>query len=398
MLQAARKFSDDQQHPWVVHCSAGIGRTGSFIAVDHGLRMFEQGSVVSVLDIIRSLRKDRGGMVQHWEQAEFVQNTLQAYVEEHGSNDMNTILRKSVQRAANIVPPNFVAHPSQENTDEGDEDRIPEWRQEQLAETEAMKREKILELQMANTLGRKKAEHLASKENAKQSERERIEEMLQLDDDGEEDFLSYVGTLKVGRGRSTRARPSIGGEAVSDDEDISDDPISEDEEEPGTLQRDTAHASRLVQIKIETESIGAPTRRNTPDVSTMERIASVATQEHVGSSLSPDTSESESGNGRPRASVRLGPSESTRQDTKVENSGSICGFMVGSTQWLAVAMAAVLAIALIVGVVVGVTAGDIAGIATGVALAVVGLIIVQFRRSRLLRGSVGARYVTEAAV
>ena len=39
--------------PWTVHCSAGIGRTGAFLAIDLGVRTMEQGEEVNVIDIIR---------------------------------------------------------------------------------------------------------------------------------------------------------------------------------------------------------------------------------------------------------------------------------------------------------------------------------------------------------
>jgi hypothetical protein len=88
-----------------VHCSAGIGRTGSFIAVDHGLRLFEETCVVSVITIVKNLRKDRGGMVQHWEQAEFVQNTLQAYVISLARNVMQIFFVRFLYFSLCFFPP-----------------------------------------------------------------------------------------------------------------------------------------------------------------------------------------------------------------------------------------------------------------------------------------------------
>ena len=44
--------------PWTVHCSAGIGRTGAFLAIDLGVRTMEQGEEVNVIDII-----SKGGLV-----------------------------------------------------------------------------------------------------------------------------------------------------------------------------------------------------------------------------------------------------------------------------------------------------------------------------------------------
>ena len=53
------------QGPMVVHCSAGVGRTGTFIAVDILLqRMQEVGGVVNVQEVVCRMRAQRASMVQ----------------------------------------------------------------------------------------------------------------------------------------------------------------------------------------------------------------------------------------------------------------------------------------------------------------------------------------------
>ena len=44
--------------------SAGIGRTGVFIGADIGMRELQEKQRVDVLEILISMRQDRGGMVQ----------------------------------------------------------------------------------------------------------------------------------------------------------------------------------------------------------------------------------------------------------------------------------------------------------------------------------------------
>lgn len=62
--------------PIVVHCSAGIGRTGCFVASSIGIRQLREENSVDVLATVCALRRDRGGMVQTAEQYEFVHRTL----------------------------------------------------------------------------------------------------------------------------------------------------------------------------------------------------------------------------------------------------------------------------------------------------------------------------------
>ncbi|XP_029018726.1 receptor-type tyrosine-protein phosphatase R [Betta splendens] len=65
--------------PVIVHCSAGIGRTGCFIATTIGCRQLQLEGSVDVLSITCRLRADRGGMIQTWEQYEFVHHALSLY-------------------------------------------------------------------------------------------------------------------------------------------------------------------------------------------------------------------------------------------------------------------------------------------------------------------------------
>ncbi|CAC5381245.1 Receptor-type tyrosine-protein phosphatase beta,Tyrosine-protein phosphatase non-receptor type 1,Receptor-type tyrosine-protein phosphatase R [Mytilus coruscus] len=66
----------DQSGPMVVHCSAGVGRTGTFIAVD---ALYEHGKKVGSVDVmeyVQMMRKDRMNMIQTYEQYEVVFEAL----------------------------------------------------------------------------------------------------------------------------------------------------------------------------------------------------------------------------------------------------------------------------------------------------------------------------------
>ncbi|XP_058800822.1 tyrosine-protein phosphatase non-receptor type 5-like [Phymastichus coffea] len=62
--------------PIIVHCSAGIGRTGCFIALANGMTQLVREGSVDILGILCQMRYDRGGMVQTAEQYEFVHRAL----------------------------------------------------------------------------------------------------------------------------------------------------------------------------------------------------------------------------------------------------------------------------------------------------------------------------------
>lgn len=73
------RLASGPRGPVIVHCSAGIGRTGCFIATTIGCRQLRQEGSVDVLGIVCQLRADRGGMIQTGEQYEFVHHALGLY-------------------------------------------------------------------------------------------------------------------------------------------------------------------------------------------------------------------------------------------------------------------------------------------------------------------------------
>ncbi|CAH2277887.1 receptor-type tyrosine- phosphatase R [Pelobates cultripes] len=84
LLQLMLEVDEDKKAttgrgPVVVHCSAGIGRTGCFIATSIGCCQLKEEGIVDVLKIVCRLRMERGGMVQTSEQYQFVHHALSLY-------------------------------------------------------------------------------------------------------------------------------------------------------------------------------------------------------------------------------------------------------------------------------------------------------------------------------
>ncbi|RXN17320.1 tyrosine- phosphatase non-receptor type 5-like isoform X1 [Labeo rohita] len=78
-VEEARKQAPPSSGPVIVHCSAGIGRTGCFIATSILCQQLSNEGVVDILKTTSQLRLDRGGMIQTAEQYQFVHHVLSLY-------------------------------------------------------------------------------------------------------------------------------------------------------------------------------------------------------------------------------------------------------------------------------------------------------------------------------
>ncbi|XP_035251692.1 tyrosine-protein phosphatase non-receptor type 5-like [Anguilla anguilla] len=78
-VEEARQQAPPGSGPVIVHCSAGIGRTGCFIATTLLCQQLRNEGVVDILRTTCQLRLDRGGMIQTAEQYQFVHHVLSLY-------------------------------------------------------------------------------------------------------------------------------------------------------------------------------------------------------------------------------------------------------------------------------------------------------------------------------
>ncbi|GFS80663.1 tyrosine-protein phosphatase non-receptor type 11 [Nephila pilipes] len=79
-----RQESVTQAGPIIVHCSAGIGRTGTFIVIDMIVDLIKRQGLDCEIDIQRSIqmvRSQRSGMVQTEAQYKFVYLAVQHYID-----------------------------------------------------------------------------------------------------------------------------------------------------------------------------------------------------------------------------------------------------------------------------------------------------------------------------
>jgi protein tyrosine phosphatase len=65
--------------PIVIHCSAGIGRTGTYIALDLLLEQYERKNSLNIYELIVALRHQRLQFVQTWQQYKFIHVSLLEY-------------------------------------------------------------------------------------------------------------------------------------------------------------------------------------------------------------------------------------------------------------------------------------------------------------------------------
>ncbi|KAI0234205.1 Receptor-type tyrosine-protein phosphatase alpha [Lamellibrachia satsuma] len=69
-------YNDEEDAPIIVHCSAGVGRTGTYIVLDMSLKRAAAEDVVDVCWSVHLMRLNRLNMVQTQEQYVFIYSTL----------------------------------------------------------------------------------------------------------------------------------------------------------------------------------------------------------------------------------------------------------------------------------------------------------------------------------
>uniref|UniRef100_A0A669PEM0 Receptor-type tyrosine-protein phosphatase O n=2 Tax=Phasianus colchicus TaxID=9054 RepID=A0A669PEM0_PHACC len=76
-VQMVRQKSIKSKGPMIIHCSAGVGRTGTFIALDRLLQHIRDHEFVDILGLVSDMRSYRMSMVQTEEQYIFIHQCVQ---------------------------------------------------------------------------------------------------------------------------------------------------------------------------------------------------------------------------------------------------------------------------------------------------------------------------------
>lgn len=79
-VRSFRRKVDKMMSPAVIHCSAGVGRTGAFIAIDQAIDAYKQKQKIDINAIVRRMREDRMALIQHTNQYKFAWAAAADYV------------------------------------------------------------------------------------------------------------------------------------------------------------------------------------------------------------------------------------------------------------------------------------------------------------------------------
>ncbi|XP_070687308.1 receptor-type tyrosine-protein phosphatase eta-like [Pempheris klunzingeri] len=92
--------------PTVVHCSAGVGRTGTFIAIDRLIFQIERENIVDVYGIVHDLRMHRPLMVQTEDQYVFLNQCAMDIIRSRTGTNVDLIYQNTAALSIyeNVVP------------------------------------------------------------------------------------------------------------------------------------------------------------------------------------------------------------------------------------------------------------------------------------------------------
>ncbi|VDM69244.1 unnamed protein product [Strongylus vulgaris] len=71
--------------PIIIHCSAGIGRTGSIVLLQHAMEILQNGGILEEMPVyLKQLRTQRNNSIQTDQQYLYVHQVLLTYFRQNG--------------------------------------------------------------------------------------------------------------------------------------------------------------------------------------------------------------------------------------------------------------------------------------------------------------------------